>query len=65
MKRSFSPPPTTDYYWGHGLGDVQFLPYILQSSVVIEYALVPVTIVAPIGGLDEDQSKRFRFPKRL
>ena len=31
----------------------------------IEYALVPVTIVATIGGLDEDQSKRFRFPKRL
>ena len=46
MKRSFS-SPTTDYYWGYGLGDVQFLPYILQSSVVIEYALVPVTIVAP------------------
>ena len=46
MKISFS-PPTTDYYWGYGLGDVQFLPYILQSSVVIEYALVPVTIVAP------------------
>ena len=40
-------PPTTDYYWAYGFGDVQFLPYILQSSVVIEYALVPVTIVAP------------------
>lgn len=35
-------PLTTDYYWGYGLGDVQFLPYILQSSVVGE-----VSIVAP------------------
>ena len=40
-------PLITDYYWAYGFGDIQFLPYILQSSVVIEYAFVPVTIVAP------------------
>ena len=49
-------PPTTDYYWGYGLGDVQFLPYILQSSVVGE-----VSIVEPVQttSLNLDTSIRY------
>lgn len=49
-------PPTTDYYWGYGLGDIQFIPYILQSSVVGD-----VSIAEPVQttSLNLDTSIRY------
>ena len=49
-------PPTTDYYWAYGFGDVQFIPYLLQSATVGS-----ISISEPVSttSINLDQSIRY------